>query len=75
MKKILRILRNTFVITIGTLIALMVVTAVLLNTDRVQNKLLQYLVDKLKDDLRTEVSIEHVNVDVWYQTAWQEQGG
>ena len=75
MKKILRILRNTFVITIGTLITLMVVTAVLLNTDRVQNKLLQYLVDKLKDDLRTEVSIEHVNVDVWYQTAWQEQGG
>lgn len=75
MKKVLRILRNTFVITIGTLITLMVVTAVLLNTDRVQNKLLQYLVDKLKDDLRTEVSIEHVNVDVWYQTAWQEQGG
>ena len=50
-------------------------TAVLLNTDRVQNKLLQYLVDKLKDDLRTEVSIEHVNMDVWHQTAWQEQGG
>ena len=75
MKKVLQILRNTFVITIGTLITLMVMTAVLLNTDSVQNKLLQYLVDKLKDDLRTEVSIEHVNVDVWHQTAWQEQGG
>ena len=64
MKKGLRILLKTSVITICTLIVLMVVAAILLNTDSMQNKIMQYAVGALKEDLKTEVSIGHVSVDV-----------
>ena len=67
MKKMFKILFKTIAITICTLIVLMVAAAVLLNTDKVQNRLMQYAVSTLKKDLGTEVSIEHVYVDVLKQ--------
>ena len=58
---------NTLVITICTFIMLMVVAAVTLNTNKVQNKLMLFMVEALKEDLKKEPSIGHVNMNVWGQ--------
>ena len=53
---------------LSALVIIMLVTAgILLNTDSMQNKLLQYALGFLREDLQTEVKISHVNVNVLKQ--------
>lgn len=53
--------------TLGVIVLLLVVAAVLLNTESVQKKLLDYATEQLEEKLQTKVTISEVSVDVFKQ--------
>ena len=64
MRKTVRRLLKASGIIIAAVVILLATAALLLNTDKVQNWLLQRAVTMLKEQLGTEVSVGHVSVNV-----------
>ncbi len=67
MKKSVRLLLKIFASTVATVVVVLVGAAVLLNSDTVQNKLMNRATVMLSEKLNTRIAIEHVNVDVLQQ--------
>ncbi len=64
MSKILRRTLKVLAIVLAAVIILLVTAAILLNTDTVQNWLMQRAVGALKEELQTEVRIGHISVSM-----------
>jgi hypothetical protein len=66
-KKTLSILLKVIGGTVGLLLVLLLLAAVLLNTQSVQNKILRVATERLEEKLQTRVKIDDVSVNVFTQ--------
>jgi hypothetical protein len=66
-KKTLSILLKVIGGTVGLLLVLLLLSAVLLNTQSVQNKILRVATERLEEKLQTRVKIDDVSVNVFTQ--------
>ena len=67
MKKTLSILLKVIGGIVGLLLVLLLLAAVLLNTQTVQNKILRVATERLEEKLQTRVKIDDVSVNVFTQ--------